>query len=154
MISQPTYDGCLPNFFLPRTESRKTLDAIGEVLNSPEFIKDEIAFLQHVSSVLQKEIDENTEEIDAKNVALAASYAKPEYDRRVAFGDGPKVENYEFLCKVIEPSCEILGEKVGGWRVAWYDAENTLQSHPSTFTRRDAWSMAFCILDRRKQVQP
>lgn len=149
--SQPTYDGCLPNFFHSKTDGTRYVDSIGETLNSPEFLKDGIAFLESEIADHQKAVAEAEEDLERKNVALAAVYAKPEYDRRVS--DAPNVTNFEFVCRIIEPSCELRVFPSEMCWIEWSVDGKDFRSAP-TFVRQYAWTLAFSILDRRRQVQP
>lgn len=151
VISQPTYDGCLPNLFHSKTDGTRYVDSIGETLNSPEFLKDGIAFLESEIAEHQKAVAAAEEDLERKNVALAAAYAKPEYDRRVS--DAPNVTNFEFVCRLIEPTCDLFN---GCPDLVWvnWKVDGTVFRTPPQYGPQEAWRAAFSILDRRRQVQP
>lgn len=150
---QPTYDGCLPNFFHSKTDGTRYVDSIGETLNSPEFLKDGIAFLKSEISEHRKGILEAEEDLQRKNVALAAAYAKPEYDRRRPHDDA-NVTLFETVCRIIEPSVILFRtQRETGWYVAW-DLEDRTDCTLPMHTQQEAWRAAFNSLDRRKVVQP
>lgn len=89
---QPTYDGCLPNFFLPRSEAAQRVDAFCEVLNSPEFLADDIASAEEKIREKTNAILNNQEQIlslDRENIELRDDIVRhgnelPELRRKLA----------------------------------------------------------------------
>jgi len=60
------------------------------------------------------------------------------------------VNQFEFVCKIIEPTCE-LHEGDGRPRVVWQGEEPSCTCGYET--EQAAWQAAFAMLDRRKRAQ-
>ena len=147
---QPTYDGCLPNFLLPRSAARKKVQGIAEFFASPSVLEEDIACLKSEIAEHQKGIAEAEEDLERKNFALAVAYARPEYDRRVS--DEPNVTDFEFICRIIEPSCKLLITTSELAWIYWETDGEVLRTIPQ-YSQQEAWASAFRLLDRRSAVK-
>ena len=60
--------------------------------------------------------------------------------------------NAEFVCKIIEPTCQLFGNQ-HGWTIVWDTVATSDVRCDFCDTPQAAWHLAFQILDRRKQEQ-
>lgn len=117
-----------------------------DLLNSPNWIQDQIDDLNTDIADLNLKTHELKHELAECKQALAVAYAQPENDRRKVH-DGPNVTLFETCCRIIEPTAKLYTFATGFW-VKWDGGETELD-----FTPQDAWRTAFSILDRRQKSE-
>jgi len=66
-------------------------------------------------------------------------------DRR----NSTNVTNFEFVCKIIEPSCVLHSKGVDRIWVQWRSQDGIQGATPDCYTSQAAWQVAFETLDRR-----
>jgi hypothetical protein len=70
-------------------------------------------------------------------------------DRR----NSTNVTNFEFVCKIIEPSSVLHSKWIDRIWVQWKSENGIQNATPDCYTSQGAWQQAFKMLDRRRNAE-